>query len=348
MNMAVFKEGAEYHIYDYDSGKISRSLTSQEVNKVLRDVRQGAVSQTSEVIENTAETAEKRLALPTEKRYNKSTRYIKIPKQEYAVINSRIMSDNAKYMADNEALPPLGYARSANYFYVYENFSAGEFGVIKRVALKEQNSDYIRALESIIKEVNENGTDGVTGSDGQILELFGARFGNNSRHYAIDTRGRANSGNGNLSSGEQGSDTRSDYRESPGTERTRLLSESNADLDGYARENIKDYDKLSAPNQAEIRAMIREGRALGMPDGDVLLYAKISARTGVRVTFDKGKTLIGRRKGTRELVYADGFYDPATNEICVNPDGERSAEKLLIHELAHAIYGNAKGMRLAI
>ncbi|MBR2908267.1 MAG: hypothetical protein IKC26_09550 [Clostridia bacterium] len=94
--------------------------------------------------------------------------------------------------------------------------------------------------------------------------------------------------------------------------------------------------------------MIREGRALGMPDGDVLLYAKISARTGVRVTFDKGKTLIGRRKGTRELVYADGFYDPATNEICVNPDGKRSAEKLLIHELAHAIYGNAKGMRLAI
>ena len=120
-----------------------------------------------------------------------------------------------------------------------------------------------------------------------------------------------------------------------------------SDLDTYARENIKDYDKLSAPNQAEIRAMIREGRALGMSDSDVLLYAKISARTGVRVTFDKGKTLIGRRKGTKELVYADGFYDPATNEICVNPNGKRSADKLLIHELAHAIYGGEKGMRLA-
>ena len=347
VNMAVFKEGSEYHIYDYDSGKISRSLTSQEVNKVLRDVRQGAVSQTSEVIENTAETAEKRLALPTEKRYNRSAQYIKIPKQEYAVINSRIMSDNAKYMAENRDLPRFGCTTSANYFYAYENFGPGDFGVLTRIKITEANRDYIRAVRSEIGVLNEDAINTGTEDLNQMLKDLKGRGRNDSRHYAVDTNGRANSGNGSLSLGEQGGDTRSDYGESPGAERAQRLSESNADLDTYARENIKDYDKLSAPNQAEIRAMIREGRAFGVSDSDVLLYAKISARTGVRVTFDQGKTLIGRRKGTKELVYADGFYDPSTNEICVNPNGKRSADKLLIHELAHAIYGGEKGMRLA-
>ena len=36
VNMAVFKEGETYHLFDYQSGNISRSLSVQEVNKVLR------------------------------------------------------------------------------------------------------------------------------------------------------------------------------------------------------------------------------------------------------------------------------------------------------------------------
>lgn len=36
VNMAVFKEGETYHLFDYESGNISRSLSVQEVNKVLR------------------------------------------------------------------------------------------------------------------------------------------------------------------------------------------------------------------------------------------------------------------------------------------------------------------------
>ncbi len=257
------------------------------------------------------------------------------------------MSDNAKYMADNKELPRVNYVRSANYFYVYENFGPGGFGVLKRYKLIDANKNKIRSIESRIGEINDRTADRNRGSDDQVLELFGAQERGNRRNYAVDTGGRATQGNVDISSSEQGSDNGSNSGESIGAERSQRLSEANADLDGYARENIKDYDKLSAPNQAEIRAMIREGRALGMSDGDVLLYAKISARTGVRVTFDQGKTLIGRRKGSKELVYADGFYDPATNEICVNPDGKRSAEKLLIHELAHVIYGGDKGMRLA-
>lgn len=119
-----------------------------------------------------------------------------------------------------------------------------------------------------------------------------------------------------------------------------------AEVDTYANDQIKDYKRLSEPAKAEMRALIRQGRALGVSESDILAYAKIAARTGVRVVFDKGRTRISAP--TRELVYADGFYDPDTNEIVVNPEGKRSAERLLIHEIAHAVYEVKGGKRLAL
>jgi hypothetical protein len=120
------------------------------------------------------------------------------------------------------------------------------------------------------------------------------------------------------------------------------------EIDTYARENISDYSKLSAPNQSMIRKVIREGRARGVADEDILSYAKISAHSGIDISFDKQATFIGRdEKGSEK--YADGFYDPKTNRIVVNPDSKRTHERLLIHELDHAIrqYLGADGVRHA-
>lgn len=108
------------------------------------------------------------------------------------------------------------------------------------------------------------------------------------------------------------------------------------EIDTYARENIADYTKLSAPNQSMIRKVIREGRAKGMTDEDVLTYAKISAHAGIDIAFDKQATFRGHDEEGNEK-YADGFYDPKTNRIVVNPDSKRTHERLLIHELDHAI-----------
>lgn len=120
------------------------------------------------------------------------------------------------------------------------------------------------------------------------------------------------------------------------------------ELDTYARENITDYSKLSAPNQSMIRKVIREGRAKGMTDEDVLTYAKISAHAGIDITFDKQATFRGHDEEGNEK-YADGFYDPKTNRIVVNPDSKRTHERLLIHELDHAIrqFLGADGVRHA-
>ena len=120
------------------------------------------------------------------------------------------------------------------------------------------------------------------------------------------------------------------------------------ELDTYARQNITDYSKLSAPNQSMIRKVIREGRAKGMTDEDVLTYAKISAHAGIDISFDKQATFRGHDEEGNEK-YADGFYDPKTNRIVVNPDSKRTHERLLLHELDHAIrqFLGADGVRHA-
>lgn len=108
-----------------------------------------------------------------------------------------------------------------------------------------------------------------------------------------------------------------------------------------ARDQIADYKTLDAPGQSAVRMTLRQALAHGMSEQDALMYARVSAHTGIRVVFDK--MAVGRDKDTQELIYADGFYNPRANEIVVNPEGKRSAEALLVHELTHAIYRTVDG-----
>lgn len=85
-----------------------------------------------------------------------------------------------------------------------------------------------------------------------------------------------------------------------------------------------------------IRKVIREGCAKGISDSDVLMYAKVSAHSGIDIQFDKEANYRGvKEDGNAD--YADGFYEASKNRIVVNPEGKRTAERLLMHELDHAI-----------
>ena len=119
-----------------------------------------------------------------------------------------------------------------------------------------------------------------------------------------------------------------------------------AEIDTYARANIKDYKKLSSPAQSQIRRVIEDGRAKGVSDSDVLAYAKVAAHSGLDIVFSKEATRVdnpsvtaGRDTSlyTKEAKYADGYYDASRNLVVINPESTRSAERLLIHELDHAI-----------
>lgn len=112
------------------------------------------------------------------------------------------------------------------------------------------------------------------------------------------------------------------------------------EADTYAMENIKDYARLSAPNRSMIRKVIREARANGISEEDALSYARVSARTGLDITFSKEANAYKATDadGSTVIKHADGYLDPARNRIVINPEATRPHGSLLIHELTHAIY----------
>ena len=115
-----------------------------------------------------------------------------------------------------------------------------------------------------------------------------------------------------------------------------------AELDAYCKEKIKDYEHLSAANKTMVRDVVREARAKGLSDADALSYARVSARSGLDIAFDKAACLAYDKNGNVVLdkegneVYHAGYYDPNENKIVVNPETTKKHAALLIHELSHA------------
>ena len=114
-------------------------------------------------------------------------------------------------------------------------------------------------------------------------------------------------------------------------------------LDTLAKENISVYSKLSVPNRAMVRNVLNNALANGFSQSEAIVLAEVSARSGVDVLISKKLCAVAREKGTTKLIYADGFYDSVDNRIVINPEGERSVDALLIHELTHAIYKDREG-----
>lgn len=138
--------------------------------------------------------------------YNRKGLYKQIPKQEYAIISSRIMEDNSRFMARNQKLPRYGKARSADYFYVYENFAPGNFGVLKQIKITDANREYIASIEAKIGENNGEQTIGSTSELNRLLKVLKTRTRYNYSDNAYDSERRADSKNGGVSFGESESE----------------------------------------------------------------------------------------------------------------------------------------------
>lgn len=118
------------------------------------------------------------------------------------------------------------------------------------------------------------------------------------------------------------------------------LKKQAAELDSYARENISNYNNLSAANQSMVRAVIRQGRAAGVSEDFVLTAARVAARSGLNIVFNKEASFVAAN-GT----FADGAIDLKNNRIIINPESKnRTGEMILIHELTHAIYNLQNGV----
>ena len=107
-------------------------------------------------------------------------------------------------------------------------------------------------------------------------------------------------------------------------------------IDDYARANIKEYKSLSDGNKSMIRKIFREGRTNNINEDDLLMLARVSARSGVDIQFKDDANFVRKTVDGKEII-ADGYYEASKNRIVVNPEAKRTGEALLIHELDHAI-----------
>ena len=115
------------------------------------------------------------------------------------------------------------------------------------------------------------------------------------------------------------------------------------EIDAFARENIKDYAKLNESNKSMVRAVIRQARASGIAEADVLSYARVSARSGLNIIFSKHLSFVAA-----DGSFADGAIDLKNNRIIINPEAKnRTSEMILIHELTHAIYNKNGVLQVA-
>ena len=105
--------------------------------------------------------------------------------------------------------------------------------------------------------------------------------------------------------------------------------------DAWAMDNVVNYNRLGSKDRVRIRRLIRNARANGVVDADIAIYASISARSGVDISFvtDKADT------------ENNGYYDIKNDRIVVNLATTPSAESTIIHELDHAIRKEGKFFR---
>lgn len=144
----------------------------------------------------------KEIDLSEQIQYNKKAKYLNISKQEYAIISSRIMEDNSRIVARNQELPRYGKARSSNYFYVYENFAIGNFGVLKQIEITDSNREYLASIEERIGGNNGEQTIGSTSELNRLLKVLKTRTRYNYSDNAYDSERRADSKNGGVSFGQ--------------------------------------------------------------------------------------------------------------------------------------------------
>lgn len=111
---------------------------------------------------------------------------------------------------------------------------------------------------------------------------------------------------------------------SKSTPKTRL-----AEAASMAKESVKGYDALSERNKAMVRKVIRDGRAKGVSDDVVLVFANVASRSKIDVAWDS-------------TIQENAYYDPHAERIVANPK-KQSGDDVLIHELDHALRKTVKG-----
>lgn len=256
---------------------------------------------------------EKEIDVSAEIKYNKKAKYLNISKQEYAIISSRIMEDNSGVMAKGGEIARYNTARSANYFYVYENFSEGNFGVLKQIALTDDKIKYINAIEAKIGESNGESVIRSTSELNRVLEVLKNKSRNDSRNNAYDSERRADSRNGELSIGQSESKRIGNTEKDDGNKRVKYslkIGNENLTVDGEERKNLVALHNLS---EEKLMKVLELG---GFPMPSIAITrADLGHEQFGDITVIFGRETIDPKADSRNKVYSRDGYTPTVPKI---------------------------------
>jgi hypothetical protein len=256
---------------------------------------------------------EKEIDVSAEIKYNKKAKYLNISKQEYAIISSRIMEDNSSVMAKGGEIARYNTARSANYFYVYENFSEGNFGVLKQIALTDDKIKYINAIEAKIGESNGESVIRSTSELNRVLEVLKNKSRNDSRNNAYDSERRADSRNGELSIGQSESKRIGNTEKDDGNKRVKYslkIGNENLTVDGEERKNLVALHNLS---EEKLMKVLELG---GFPMPSIAITrADLGHEQFGDITVIFGRETIDPKADSRNKVYSRDGYTPTVPKI---------------------------------
>ncbi len=386
---ALQKTDRGYRFYDYAGDNPTVLLTEAQANEILGEIRAGGEVNAEEThdraiadvnagvdngqtknapdrVQEGRHARKKALDSKGKRAYNNRQKYKQISREEYAVIKSSIMSKNAKFIANGEPLPKIGTVYSANYFYLYENFSEDSFGIVKQLKLTPHNQ---ARIDNITNKVEvQNGESIVTSRRtlDRSIEILKNGKGHHSGSADADLNGRRDLPSGGVSSGESEGDGQrrarkgtSDLGEqrvnaqnaaSSTTESSKQSSKKAVDVakelrsGAWLRENVEGYGKLNATEQLRLRSLAVEARANGFSDADMLSICRVAVHSGLDISFDRVKLLTVDKDGRES--YADGMY--LDGVIYIDPQSERAIPSLLVHEMVHAVYGKDAGRMLRL
>ena len=369
--VALIKDGDVYRIYDYDSHTMSRDMSRAEATAALTEYKNRQGFETASVNDNIMslidnvergtfkdnDTVElKRLPPDVAKRVQEITGIdvtnfkVAIEARQLAHImkdhgkegktdqSMKIDSDIAKMefaMQDPDSISPAGKTQAYSYMRDGRNRTADT--VIYEKDIGSKSYYVVQAVADTKKKT---------------LFIVGAFIGE--KGYKKGTSQLIDTASSPNATPDNGSVVVPDYSIPQDSEKVNTPDEKNISkpqktelsreaLDTLAKENITVYSKLSVPNRAMVRNVLNNALANGFSQSEAIVLAEVSARSGVDVLISKKLCAVHRERGTTKLIYADGFYDPVDNRIVINPEGERSVDALLIHELTHAIYKDREG-----
>ena len=434
-NVALMKDGDTYHVYDYSTGNISKSMTMQDVNKVLKAHYTSATVETSsdskiaaamplaeatetknavtsinsenmQVTENTdnlsddvdSYTHEEIISI-TKDAKNKIANSFEdivdfVDSSKNGTTNGRLFVGKLKVgtslkIKNDTQVSTYGKSvvlTSDEIKHIFKQHGNAESEALRgqEAITAEKFIDVLKAIfepDSVSTEKDSNGvtsliftrnnngnTTAVTivSEKKKALTLKSARITKKKQYISplsdVQAPNPTSSSEWSMNTVSVGNENVSTNSISDSSEKINSfekktsekvssyekLKAQNAEIAKFAEKNIKDYKKLNDVNRRAVRAVIRQGRAYGLSDADIITIASVSAHSGAKIKFSKADCKRTNKKG--ETFYVDGFYDGDTDTITVNPEKTRSTDRLLLHELLHDIVahlgGSKKGFKI--